>query len=320
MQQIIFERLIAPISDIPPSMIFEGVPPSADETPTGSVLIYWRFEDEADKGLQFLEEVVAGEEFSFPLDHKGRVVEFFTVSKTKTGALSVPNPLQGEYHRFDPGAKILASEDLLYGELLNHFVDSGVTKARKADATDATKPCQSFAGNDALTGEYVRPLKADSDIIGLAGKTPGVAQYLSTTPGQMTESPAADPVADVGKLVQKIGTALSPTTVDFNPETGAPVIGTGSDTPYAPSNLMITDVGTVGIHDDLQLDWTNNGGTGDNIIERADGGFTFVEIDRVAFNIATYTDTVVNTVGSIYVYRIRNASVLGYSTSAEYDF
>jgi len=313
MQQIIFERLIAPISDIPPSMIFEGVPPSADETPTGSVLIYWRFEDEVDKGLQFLEEVVAGEEFSFPLDHKGRVVEFFTVSKTKSGSLSVPNPLQGEYYRFDPGALILAGEDITAGELLNHYDDSGVTKARLADATDATKPCQSFAGNDALTGEYVRPLNASNDITGLTGKTPGVPQYLSTTPGAMTESPAADPAVDGGKLLQKIGTALSPIAVDFNPETGTVVIGTGGSIAYPPSALALTDLGGGSI----QLDWTNNGGTGDNIIERmaeaGGGGFGFGWhfIGSVSNVTATYTDALIDS--DTYFYRVRNASVLGYS-------
>ncbi len=132
----------------------------------------------------------------------------------------------------------------------------------------------------------------------------------------MTESPAADPVADVGKFVQKIGTALSPTSVDFNPETGAPVIGTGGSTPYPPSGLGITDLGPSGGHEDLQLDWTNNGGTGSIVVEQSFNFGAWSNHATLAPGTTTHNVSPLISLGPDVAYRVRDTSVLGYSNEA----
>ncbi len=299
---------LSEISDIALNLVMRDNV-STETTDSKTALIYYRFEDEPNADPQLLAEIPAGQSFGWPVDLKGRLVRFFAVSKTATGVSSTKRIFEGTQILFDPGAGRIAGENVLTGQLLHYYNDSGVTKAQLADATDATKPCQAFAANDALTGEIVRPLGAASDITGLTGKTPGAAQYLSAaTPGAMTESPPSS----VGNLIQKIGSALNTTTVDFNPETGSPV--TSGTTVYPPSGLSAVDLGAFGFHEHIQLTWTNNGGTGSIDIERDIDGTGYETVGGVSSATTTFTDTSVLTGNSSTVtYRVRNISVLGYS-------
>src|SRR6185369_10459905 len=261
MIELTLNRRVSPISDIPFGIFLNGVP--APDSPTESTVgeLYWRFEDEPDAQPQKLGEGVAGSKVNFPVDLKNRVILLFLVSRTKSGARSIAagDLTQAVQHRFDPGAipetnesTVEAAENLAVNDLVYFYNDAGTRKAAKADATDATKPAQAFVIEAATTGNPVRTFLSGNKMTGLSGKTPGANEYLSTTPGLMSESVVT---AD-GNLNQKIGTAIDATTVDFNPETGSPIV-TGGPTPYPPSALMLTDLGVSGSHESVQLDWTN---------------------------------------------------------------
>jgi hypothetical protein len=317
------DRRLSPISDIPFGIHMNGVPAPAVPSESNVGEIYWRFEDETDAQPQKLGEGVAGSKVNFPVDLKNRPIRLFLVSRTKSGARSIAagDITQAVQLLFDPGAIPTTSEttaeaaaNLAVNDLV-YLYNDGTIKADKSDASDATKPVQWFVIEAATTGNPVRLFGPGNVMTGLTGRSPGANQYLSTTPGTMTESPAADPATDAGKLVQKIGVALSTTSVDFNPETGTVVIGTGGSVAYPPSALGLTDLGPSGGHESVQLDWTNNGGTGDNIIERDFNGGGFLAHATVAFNVATYNDLPLISLGPDVTYRVRNASVLGYSNA-----
>lgn len=75
-----------------------------------------------------------------------------------------------------------------------------------------------------------------------------------------------------------------------------------------PSGLSASET-TPGQAD---LVWTNNGGTGDNVIERKTGVLgAYTMIDTVSSSTDTYTDAVADP--DLYYYRIRNEDIPGYS-------
>ncbi len=99
----------------------------------------------------------------------------------------------------------------------------------------------------------------------------------------------------------------------FSNELSVVVSGLASDVGSPPSGLtaVFDDVDTV------TLDWTNNSGTGSNIIERALYGGSFEYVDSVSDSTITYDDTVVpDNFNRTYVYRISNESVAGYFNEA----
>lgn len=110
-------------------------------------------------------------------------------------------------------ATIVASEILATNDLVNVWNDVGTPKVRKADATAEGKEANGFvlAGVASAANATVY---FDDRITGLTSKTPGARQYLSTTPGTMTETPPST----AGNVVQCIGVAYSATAVDFEPQ------------------------------------------------------------------------------------------------------
>lgn len=108
---------------------------------------------------------------------------------------------------------IVASESLVSGALVNIWDNLGTPNIRNADATTNGKPAHGY-----VTGAYSALQTATVYLSGqntaVTGRTPGKTQYLSTTPGQMTETaPSAS-----GNLVQMIGPAANATTVRFQPQ------------------------------------------------------------------------------------------------------
>jgi hypothetical protein len=97
--------------------------------------------------------------------------------------------------------------------VVNIWNDSGTPKVRKADADDPTKYAQGFILADVLNGEDVI-VYLSGKVTGLSGLTPGALQFLSSTGGQVT----ATPPTGSGKIVQQLGTALSSTTMNFEPQ------------------------------------------------------------------------------------------------------
>ena len=111
------------------------------------------------------------------------------------------------------------SEDLDAGNLVNLWNDSGTIKARKANATDASKPADGFVLASATSGDSVT-VYHDGVITGLSGLTVGARQYLSKgTSGAATEDVSGHTTS--GNQIQLIGKARSTSQIVFEP--GEPV-------------------------------------------------------------------------------------------------
>ena len=110
---------------------------------------------------------------------------------------------------------IEASETLVAGDLVNVWNDAGTPKVRKADATTAGKRAHGFVLSG-YTATQSATVYFEGHVTGLSGLTGGDV-YLSTTAGGTTNTA---PVGS-GNVVQRVGTATSATTVNFEP--GIPV-------------------------------------------------------------------------------------------------
>lgn len=108
-----------------------------------------------------------------------------------------------------------ASGAIAAGDMV-HFMAAGTVQ--KADATDNTKNAHGFVlANVADTESALVYL--EGPITGLTGLTPGAAYFLSAaTPGLAT----ATPPTGTGKIVQRIGNAVSATVINFEPD--SPII------------------------------------------------------------------------------------------------
>lgn len=108
---------------------------------------------------------------------------------------------------------LVASETLAAGDLINVWNDAGTAKARKADATAEGKEAMGFILAGVASGANAS-VYLEGRITGLTSKTPGARQYLSTTPGALTETPPSA----AGNVVQYVGQAMGATSVNFEPE------------------------------------------------------------------------------------------------------
>lgn len=112
-------------------------------------------------------------------------------------------------------AQLVASEALTGGNWINVWNDAGTAKMRKADGTVAGKEVDGFvlaAVSSGATGTaYFEGTNTQ-----VTGQTPG-SVFLQTTPGLCG---ATVPSAS-GNVVQRVGTAVSATAVNF--ERGTPV-------------------------------------------------------------------------------------------------
>jgi hypothetical protein len=110
-------------------------------------------------------------------------------------------------------ATIAASENLLAGDFVNVWNDTGTVKVRKADATTNGKMCDGF-----VLANVTAPANATVYFEGqntqLTGLTLGALQFLSTTPGGRTETAPST----AGNLVQQLGRAISATSMNFEPQ------------------------------------------------------------------------------------------------------
>ena len=108
-------------------------------------------------------------------------------------------------------ASIVASEILAAGDLVNIWNDGGTAKVRKADGSTAGKEANGFvlAGVAALASATVYFEGTNTQCTGL---TPGV-QFLSGTIAGKSLSTAA---TGTGKIVQRVGFAISATAMNFD--------------------------------------------------------------------------------------------------------
>lgn len=107
---------------------------------------------------------------------------------------------------------VVASENLSQGDVINLFNDSGTLKARKADATDGTKPGDGYAV-EAISSAGTGTIHVGNGTLTKTshGFTLGARLYLATTAGAMTETPPSGS----GNLVQRVGKVIDANTVAF---------------------------------------------------------------------------------------------------------
>lgn len=110
----------------------------------------------------------------------------------------------------DDAATIVASENLAAGDWVNIWDDAGTVKCRKADATTNGKDVTGFvlASASLGTNAYIYFEGTNTTVTGM---TPGALVYLSTSAGVGVHTP---PVS-AGNVVQKIGRAVSTTSVQI---------------------------------------------------------------------------------------------------------
>lgn len=112
---------------------------------------------------------------------------------------------------------VSASEAIPAGALVNIYNSTGTAKVRKADASTSGKEAHGFVlaafANGANATVYFEGTDAQ-----LTGMTPGPVFLSDTTPGGVTSTA---PVG-AGKIVQKVGFAVSATSLNF--QAGEPVV------------------------------------------------------------------------------------------------
>lgn len=108
-------------------------------------------------------------------------------------------------------AVIQASEALVAGDFVNIHNVTGSARVRKADAAVSGKEAHGFVLAGVASGGNAT-VYFEGTNTGVTGQTPGVA-FLSTTAG--LAQAAAPTVA--AQVVQRIGLAVSPTAVNFEP-------------------------------------------------------------------------------------------------------
>lgn len=107
-----------------------------------------------------------------------------------------------------------ATEALSANDLVNVYDVAGTPSVRKADATVEGKECNGYVKAAVANAAAATVYGPGSTMDSLAGLTTGNRQYLATTAGART---ATAPSAS-GNVVQKIGEAMSATTIAFEPE------------------------------------------------------------------------------------------------------
>jgi len=111
----------------------------------------------------------------------------------------------------NPPITLDAAEDLTAGDLVNIFDDLGTTKVQLADAS-ANKQADGFVAEDVTNGDPAEVFNSGVNT-GVSGLTGGLEYYLSaSTPGGIT---ATAPTGS-GNLVQRIGKAVSTTSLQFS--------------------------------------------------------------------------------------------------------
>lgn len=109
---------------------------------------------------------------------------------------------------------IQASENLNAGNLVNIWNSASQFRVRKADASTAGKEANGFVLTSVSSGQTAQ-VYLEGTITGLSGLIP-TRYYLSTTPGEITDSP---PSAS-GNVVQYVGSAISSSEITFEPTDG----------------------------------------------------------------------------------------------------
>ena len=108
----------------------------------------------------------------------------------------------------------ITSEAISYGQLVNLYDVAGVTTARKADATDASKPCRAYCNATVASGAYGEFILFG--YLPTTGAVAGTTYYLDKVAGLIVATAPVPPPGTV--VVQRIGFGLDATSIWFNPD------------------------------------------------------------------------------------------------------
>jgi hypothetical protein len=107
-------------------------------------------------------------------------------------------------------ASIVASENLAAGDLVNVWDNAGTGSVRKADASMSGKEAHGYVLSAVLSGANAS-VYFEGTNTQCSGLTPGV-QFLSST---IAGKPTNTPQTGSGIVSQRVGFALSPTSLNF---------------------------------------------------------------------------------------------------------
>ena len=100
---------------------------------------------------------------------------------------------------------IVASEDLLAGDLVNIFDDAGTVKVRKAVATGVSTRASGFVLEPFLTGASASVYLEGKNTSAIGTFAGGLDVFLSTTAGEVTNTAPSG----TGNIAQLVGRAVS---------------------------------------------------------------------------------------------------------------
>lgn len=249
-------------------------------TESASADVYFRFADDPKMSPQFLAPVVAGKTATAPIDLKGRDIILYMVSKTKEGRQSAGFVEEGEQF---------------------YFATPTVAELASAVYDDTPNEVTLTIANNRGEGtiRILRKVGA-TDFSEIANVPYDETEYVDEPPIDGDYS---------YKLIQdgQLGESATKTvTVD----------NAGSSAGSPPDSLVAVfdDIDTVA------LNWSNNGGTGDNVIERKlNSGGLWANLATVSSATTSYNDTTIFPSLSYrtYYYRVKNLSAPGYSNEAD---
>jgi hypothetical protein len=108
-------------------------------------------------------------------------------------------------------SKVLpASEDLAAGDFVNVWDDTGTPKVRLATASTSGKEAHGFVLASVSSGGNAT-VYFEGQNTQVTGATAGNVFLSAATPGGFTSTPPSG----TGKIVQRIGTAVAATSIDF---------------------------------------------------------------------------------------------------------
>lgn len=257
------------------SLALNGVA-ADDETPSTVGEIYYQFVDEPTAKPVLLGKAVAGHSLRVSIDLQNRPILLSLVSKTADGLRSVANITEAEQLLFTPSTTPVLSALTFDG--MTGEVEGTITENQ---GTGTIRILRQLGSDDFFEVDSVP--SGTTTFIDIPDLD-GTYTYKLMQDGQAGESNSRS------------------------------VVVSGAPAPAGSPPTLLTATFNGGL-DTVTVSWTNNGGTGSNIVEQKIGsGGVFVVADTVASGTAT-TDISVSrgSTNVTYYYRVRNESVAGYS-------
>lgn len=163
----------------------------------------------ADAGHRFIQLVGGVQKQRTPLTTSSGAADGGKVVQTDPATGKLDTSLMPAGLGADQSSAV-ASENLASGDQVNLWNDGGTLKARKANASDNSKPSHGFVSASVTSGATATVIH-DGTISGLSGLTVGAEYYLGTTGGAIT----ATAPSSTGNSIQPVGVAKSATELIY---------------------------------------------------------------------------------------------------------